>query len=234
MFSHIGRRLRAGGGPAAMLVFSLALASCSSSDSGPDFGTNNPDVVVALGDSITFGLFDTGVDGCDESLRARGGFCPRLEGMSGKTVINRGICGADSYDGVAQVSIVLDRYRPGVILIDYSPNDITNGTGALIRNLRTMVLAARSNKTVPVLGTLVPTAGEHRGWMEFIEAANPKILDLCKEQDIECADHFKAFVNDPGFIASPYALLDGDGLHPNAAGYQLMANTWLPALKRSY
>jgi lysophospholipase L1-like esterase len=234
MSSPRGRRTRPAGGLAAVLALSLALVSCSSSDPGPDFGTNDPEVVSALGDSITFGLFDTGVDTCDESLREKGGFCPRLESMSGKTVINRGTCGTDSYDGVAKITRVLDRDRPGVILIDYSPNDIFNGTEALIRNLRTMVLAAKSNKTVPILGTLTPTAGEHRGWLEFIQAANPKILDLCKEEDIECADHYEAFVDDPAFAASPYALLDGDGLHPNAFGYQLMADTWFRHLKKIY
>jgi lysophospholipase L1-like esterase len=232
-----GRRTRAAAGAlAAALALVLALGSCSSGSSStePDFGTNDPSVVVALGDSITFGLFDTGIDSCDESLRKKGGFCPRLEAAAGKTVINRGFCGANSYDGVAAIEKVLDRFRPGVILIDYSPNDLVNGTEVTISNLRTMVLAARNHKTVPILGTLVPATGAHAGWMPFIEALNPQILKLCEEEDIECADHFKAFVNDPGFKISPYTLLDGDGLHPNAAGYQLMADTWLRPLLRSY
>jgi lysophospholipase L1-like esterase len=217
-------------------ALALALASCSGGggDDEPDFGTNDPSVVVALGDSITFGLRDTGIDGCNESLRGKAGFPARLEGMSGKTVINRGICGADSYDGVGDIEVVLDRYHPGVILIDYSPNDIFNGTGVLISNLRTMIIAARANKTVPILGTLVPAVGEHSGWMNFIRAANEKILELCREEKVECADHFKAFLDDPGFQVSPYALLDGDGLHPNAAGYQVMADTWLKPLQKAY
>ena len=62
---------------------------------------------------------------------------------------------------------MLQRWRPGVILIDYSPNDIFNGSDAVIRNLRSMIAAARANKTVPILGTLVPAVGEHAGWELF-------------------------------------------------------------------
>jgi lysophospholipase L1-like esterase len=234
MFHLAGRRSRSLRGALAVAL-ALALVSCSGgSDNAPDFGTNDTSMVVALGDSITFGLFDTGVDSCDEYLRKKGGFCPRLEGMTGKTVVNRGTCGTDSYDGVAEITRVLNRYRPSVILIDYSPNDIFNGTEILISNLRTMIIAARNNKTVPILGTLTPTTGEHAGWMEFIEAANSQILALCREEKIECADHYKAFVQNSGFKTSPYFLLDGDGLHPNATGYQVMADTWNRPLRDAY
>ena len=231
MFSRTCRSIRV----IIAAVLALSLASCSGgSEDEPDFGTNDTSMVVALGDSITFGLFDTGVDTCDEYQRKKGGFCPRLEGMTGKTVVNRGACGADSYDGVAQITRVLDRYRPSVILIDYSPNDIFNGTEVLISNLRTMITAARNNKTVPILGTLTPTTGAHEGWMDFIEAANSQILALCREERIECADHYRAFVQNPGFKTSPYFLLDGDGLHPNATGYQVMADTWHRPLRDAY
>jgi lysophospholipase L1-like esterase len=237
MLRHMPRAIRAiiGG-----LAAALALASCSSSDSSaptdidPDLGTNDSSVVVALGDSITFGYGDTGISSCEDSARDDGGFCPRLQSLVGKTVINRGVCGASSYDGVDQVEEVLDRYHPGVLLIDYSPNDLFYGSETVIANLRTMITAARNNKTVPILGTLVPAVGDHKGWEPFIETVNAQILALCDEQGIECADHWKAFVNDPGFIASPYALLAEDGLHPNAAGYELMARTWRWPLLRVY
>jgi lysophospholipase L1-like esterase len=222
------------------LALALSLASCSSSGSSapedvdPDFGANDPDVVVALGDSITFGLYDKGVDSCDESERGDGGYPARLQGLVSKSVVNAGVCGENSREGASRVASVLKSYRPGVLLIDYSPNDLYLGTDALISNLRTMITAARNNGTVPILGTMVPARGEHRGWEPFIRSANAKILDLCFEQNIECADLFEAFANDPGFLESPYALLSSDGLHPNAAGYELMARTWRWPLVRVF
>jgi lysophospholipase L1-like esterase len=216
-------------------VFLLAISgSCGGSDSGPDFGTNDPELIVAMGDSITFGLYDVGVADCSESYRNAGGFCPRVQALSGKTVINEGVCGASSFDGVARVQSILQRYGPGVLLIDYSPNDMWYGTSESIANLRSMIGAAISNKTVPVVGTLIPATGEHRGWEPFIESVNERIRDLCQELDVECADHYEAFKQDPGYEISPYALLSSDGLHPNASGFEVMARTWNDALRKVY
>ena len=215
-------------------LVALGVGCSHGSDSSTDFGDNDPSIVVALGDSITFGIFDTGVDSCDESYRATAGYPPRLQALTGKTVLNKGVCGEDSSGGAARIDRVLRNTKPGVILIDYSPNDLFSGSDAVISNLREMIAAARANKTVPVLGTLVPAVGEHAGWESFIETLNPKILALCDEEKLECADHHKAFVNDPLYIETPYALLADDGLHPNAAGYALMAETWRKPMMRAY
>jgi len=223
-------------GGAAVILLAVGGSCSGSSDSGPDFGTNDPELIVAIGDSITFGFGDTGVEDCSASYRNVGGFCPRLEGLINKTVINDGICGATSGDGAANIQYLLSRRHPGVLLIDYSPNDIYNGADEVIRNLRTMINAAIANKTVPVVGTLTPAAstGPHRGWEPFIESLNSKILLLCEEMKVECADHYDAFVSDSRYAISPYALLTKDGLHPNAAGYDVMAETWRSALKKVY
>lgn len=224
----------------AALVLLVVGCGCSSSSSptvvdiDPDFGENNPSIVVAMGDSITFGKHATGVEFCDESERGIGGFCPELESLTGMTVVNEGECGEDSYGGADRVEDVLRQWRPGVLLIDYSPNDLFSGTDAVISNLRIMVEAALANNTVPILGTLVPAAGDHDGWNPFIESVNTGILALCAELNLECADHHQAFLNDPGFQASPYALLSEEGLHPNDAGYALMARTWRWPLLRVY
>jgi lysophospholipase L1-like esterase len=217
------------------VVTLLALGvGCSGGGPNTDFGDNDPDTVVALGDSITFGIFDLGVDTCDETYRSTAGYSSRLGHLTGKTVMNEGICGEQSSGGLARIESVLKQWRPGVVLIDYSPNDIFSGVDATISNLRAMIKAARANQTVPILGTLVPAVGEHAGWESFIEALNPQILALCAEEDLECADHHTAFTSDAGYIESPYALLSEDGLHPNAAGYTLMAETWRQPLMRLY
>jgi lysophospholipase L1-like esterase len=224
---------------ALTLGLAIAAAGCSSGSSGPDdvdpdFGTNDPAVVVGLGDSITFGLFDGGAQTCDEGFRATVGYCPRLANLTGKRVINEGVCGETSNGGAARVRGVLQRYKPGVLLIDYSPNDLFNGSSAVIENLRSMITAARENKTVPIIGTLVPAVGEHLGWEPFIEDVNARIRALCLQENIEYADHWQAFKNNPGFARDPYTLLSADGLHPNTAGYQLMAGTWRWPLLRVY
>ena len=73
----------------------------------------------------------------------------------------------------------------------------------VIRNLRGMIAAARANKTVPVLGTLVPAVGEHAGWERFIVALNAQILALCEEEGLQCADHHKASSTTPALSLRP-------------------------------
>jgi len=221
-------------GLAAVVLLALGAGCTGGSDSTTDFGDNDPSIVAAIGDSITFGKHDMGIDSCAHSYRATIGFCPRLQGLTGKTVFNEGECGEKSSDGLDRIDSVLQRLRPGVILIDYSPNDIVYGSDATIQNLRAMIAIARSNKTVPILGTLVPAVGDHSGWEPFIKDLNAKILALCAEEGLACADHYAAFTNDPGFMETPYALLFEDGLHPNSAGYELMAETWRRPLMRQY
>ena len=217
-----------------LLSLGVGCSHGSDSTTDTDFGNNDPSIVVALGDSITFGYGDSFVYSCSESYRGSIGFCPRLAGLTGKTVINEGRCGETSGEGLDRITSVLQRWRPGVVLLDYSPNDILNGTADVIRNLRGMIAIARANKTIPVLGTLVPEVGEHAGWEGFVVPLNAQILALCEEEGLQCADHHTAFATDPGFIASPYTLLSPDGEHPNAAGYELMAETWRMPLMRVY
>src|SRR3990172_8720041 len=85
-------------GAALALSFGACSSGSSSSapDVDPDLGVNDPSIVVALGDSITFGYDSQTVLYCSESERYEGGFCPPLQGLTGKTVINEGACGEDS------------------------------------------------------------------------------------------------------------------------------------------
>lgn len=220
------------------IALALALAGgsgCSgSSPTGADSGPNDPSIVVALGDSITFGVMDRYVEICDESHRGAGGFCPPLQTLTGKTVVNAGVCGEDSYGGVSRINGVLRLWRPGVILIDYSPNDLSNGRDVVIGNLRIMIDAARKHHAIPIIGTLTPAAGEHSELNLFIVRLNNQIRDLCSELGVECADHHTVFVHDPSFKDSPFSRLSADGLHPNHAGYALMARTWAQSLQRVY
>lgn len=234
--STLGAAIR---GIALALALVVAGGGCHSEGTSvvdeldPDH-TNDRSIILALGDSITFGVLDTNVESCDQSNRDAGGFCPPLAARLDKTVVNAGRCGDDSFGGVDRISGLLRRFRPSVILLDFSPNDLMFGSDTTINNLRIMIDAARANRTVPIIGTLVPATSIHSGWNPFIVDVNNKIRALCVEQGLECADHHTAFVNDPGFMASPDALLAEGGLHPNHAGYLLMAETWYQSVRRVY
>ncbi|MBT3294349.1 MAG: SGNH/GDSL hydrolase family protein [Verrucomicrobia bacterium] len=176
-----------------------------------DFGDNDPDLYVAMGDSITKGI----------------GVAPypaMLADLILKTVINEGISGEHAYEGAARVGAMLMQYKPGYLLILYGANDIVHreSTEDIVEDLRQIVNAARDVKAVPVLATLTPMVRSHRGFQGPVLALNARIRSLAVAEDILLVDLeavFDSFDDDE----DPYDLdeddlLQRDGLHPNETG----------------
>lgn len=207
--SSVPRRLAV-----ALVCAALAAGGCDDGDSklgdGHDFGDNNPDLHVAMGDSIT----------------RLGDYPGILAGIIGKPVVNEGVPGATSGEGAARVNSVLQRHKPGFVLIMYGANDVIHqrGTDQLVANLSAMVAAARNRKTIPVIATLTPAFGGHAFMEGGIKRANERIRQLAKQESVALADVASAFDWDP-------TLLEGDGLHPNSAGRQRIADTFAGVLR---
>lgn len=176
--------------------------------SSQDIGDNDPNRVVALGDSITEGI-----------CRPDGTPYPaRLAGLSGKNVINQGRCDERSVGGVGRIGGVLNQYKPGTIVILYGTNDALDGrsTDAVINNLRAMCNAAIANKTIPLLGTCLPIYGGRSAANSRVQAYNEAIRSLARELGIRVVDFNKEF-------GGERSLIQPDGVHPSDAGLQVMA-----------
>lgn len=193
-------------------------ATHATSSQSHDFGDNNPDVYVSLGDSITRGY---GLNNYSESYPAK------LQELLGKTVINEGISGSKSYQGASRVGRVLQRHKPGYLLTLYGVNDIgERSNDSIINSLRQIIHSAKNNKTIPVIATLTPVFGS-RGWKEpHLRDLNIKIRSLAKEEGILLADLEEAFAWDSTYLLN-------DGLHPNSKGHELMAQTFYKTLQES-
>ena len=189
-----------------------------------DFGTNNPNVFVALGDSVTEGAGDSTFDGC--FIGEFEGYPRRLQAKlpSGKRVINEGRCGEGAMHGAQRVNSVLAQYKPGYLLILYGYNDRC-ACQNIMDQLRIIIRAAKANKTIPIIGTM-------NGDNPDVESMNPMIRNLAREEGIIVADIFQAFESDSRYQQDHSALLYGDslGLHPNDAGYEVMAQAWYDAI----
>ncbi|WP_459938350.1 SGNH/GDSL hydrolase family protein [Desulfonatronum parangueonense] len=181
-----------------------------------DFGDNNPDVYLCLGDSITYGY---GLLDLSQSYPAQ------LQALLGKTVINEGISGTRSSFGAIRVNRLLDNNKPGYLLTLYGVNDIgERRNDAIVESLRQIIHAAKANKTTSVVATLTPVF-HGRAWKEpYVRDLNIRIRALAAEEGVLLADLEEAFAWDPSY------LLD-DGLHPNSLGHELMAKTFHEALK---
>ena len=197
----------------------VALAGCGSDGSGSgggntDFGSNNGQVVVALGDSIV-----AGVDGGGAPWPAR------LSGLSGKTVINAGVGGEESGGALSRCGGLLAGYKPGYLLILTGANDaiMSSSVDNAVAHIRAMVQAAKANGTVPIVATLLPMIGEHSIFDGSAQRISAGLREVASSEGVALVDLHGEF-GDAG------SLLIGDGLHPNDAGNQIIALAFNDAL----
>ena len=176
--------------------------------SNQDFGDNDPARVVALGDSITQGV----------CVPAGAPYPSRLAELSGKSVVNQGSCGERSAGGASRIGGVLNRFKPGYVVLLYGANDAIFALSGeqLVNNLRNMCNAAIANKTVPVLVTCMPMYDSHAFANGRALSYNPLIRDLGKELGVKVVDLEKEYGNNRDF-------LQRDGLHPSDSGTQVIA-----------
>ena len=177
--------------------------------------------VVFMGDSITDMW----------ALPRFGGFFP------GKPYIDRGISGQTTPQMLVRFRSDVIALQPKVVVILAGTNDIAGNTGPITLeetegNLASMAELARANGIRVVLSSVMPVSnyGHDREGNPVdmrIKRAPEKILELnawikkyAAEKGHAYLDYFSAMVDEQGLLKQE---LSEDGLHPNAAGYAVMA-----------
>jgi lysophospholipase L1-like esterase len=177
----------------------------------PELRPLGPDaVVLAFGDSLTRG---TGASS-EESYPAR------LGRLLGRSVVNAGIPGEVSVEGVRRLPNALARHRPQLVILCHGGNDLLRGhdSGQVAENLRTMVrLSREAGAEVVLLG--VPKPGVFLKPPGFY-AEVAKEFGIPYEGEI-----LKRILADPAVKADP--------IHPNGKGYGLLAEAVRGLLSRS-
>jgi lysophospholipase L1-like esterase len=176
---------------------------------------NLKDIFVAMGGSITKGYPLSNYDDC---------YVVKLSKKWGKTAVNKGATGATSSDGKSIIESILSQYNPRYLTLYYGTNDIGYYNNDLIvNNLRFIITKAKGNGTIPVVATLGPFLGQS-AWRQPIAAElNKKIRQMAVEMGIACAD-LEAALNGNS------AYMNADGMHPNSAGHQVIADAFYKAL----
>ncbi len=202
----------------ATLAAAAALVTfCGCEDDGGggdhDFGDNDPNLVICVGDSITQGY------ACDGAP-----YPSQLAAMSGKQVRNLGIGGAESGVGASRISSQLS-CKPGYVCILYGANDAIcgGGAGGAKENIRAIISACKKNKSVPIVATTPPMIGEHGIFNDAAKSINEAIRAVAGEEGVGLVDLYGAFGSGEAYLVS-------DGLHPNAAGAELIARKFNGAL----
>lgn len=200
-------------------VISLLVAGCEegrqSPGDGHDFGANSPGVVVAFGDSITRGD-QNGVSAPYPSI---------LASLTGRTVVNAGVGGEQSEEGVQRVSSVLSGNNPGYLLILFGANDLLHGQSPsyIVGNIRTIAETARAAQTIPIIATMTPTTGTYEGMTPTIATINSMLRAMAATDDYYIADLGAGLGNSASYLLP-------DGLHPNQAAHDVMARIFANVL----
>jgi lysophospholipase L1-like esterase len=179
---------------------------------------------IALGDSITYGVLA-------RTWYPDKGYVPRLEillktWIDGARVLNRGVPGEQTWEGLARLDDVLQESGSKYILIMEGTNDMTGGipseTAAF--NLEEMVKKCLDTGVFPLVATVIPRSDSL--WNQRVKLPTLELNQLIRQMilsySLPLVDQYDVFTGYPeGYLA-----LFSDGAHPNETGYQLMAEAW--------
>jgi lysophospholipase L1-like esterase len=168
------------------------------------------DVVVAFGDSITFG---TGAEP-QESYPAV------LEQMIGRRVINAGVPGEITAEGLSRLPQILESEKPALLILCHGGNDHLRqlNRGQAADNIREMIHLARQRGTAVAL---IAVPG-----FSLSVSPEPMYKDIAKEFKIPLEEKTLSDILADNSLKSDY-------IHPNAAGYRHLAEAVASLLKKS-
>ncbi len=180
------------------LLFILIFLIACSKQEPKNYPNSNTDI-IAFGDSLTYG-----------KGAARNETYPAyLSEMLGREVINLGISGDTSAQGLARINEIKE-YSPYMVLIEFSANDFFRKIPKerTEQNLREIV---RQVQSMGAIAVLVDTGGAYP-----MEAYTKIQKQIAKEYNT-------LFV--PAIMDGIYSKksLKSDQVHPNADGYKIVA-----------
>jgi len=151
------------------------------------------------------------------------------EMFPGKAYVGRGISGQTTPQMLVRFRQDVIALKPAVVVILAGTNDIAGNTGpstqAMIEdNLVSMVQLAKANGIAVVLSSVLPASdypwrpGQNPG--PTIAALNDWMRGYADQAGVVYLDYYSAMVDDRLGLR---AELSRDGVHPNEAGYRIMA-----------
>jgi len=190
-----------------VIIIFCVLASCSKPKLPPLAGDA---VILAFGDSLTFG---TGAEVTDS-------YPAVLEKMIGRRVINYGIPGEVTAEGLSRLPEILEREKPALMILCHGGNDQLRHLNLeqTADNIRKMIQLAR-DKNVAVVLIAVPAPG-------LTLSPPPLYRKIAKKMSVPIEENILSDVLAKNSFKS-------DLIHPNAAGYRMMAES-IAALLRQY
>jgi lysophospholipase L1-like esterase len=192
-----------------LLFFSIILfAGCDSGSKISPLGQNA--VVLAFGDSLTYGTGASNEQSYPEVLAS----------LMNRTVINVGVPGEISADGLKRLPAMLEKHDPSLVILCHGGNDFLRRLDESLttRNLEAMVeLIQARGADVVLVG--VPKLGFGLDLPRFYET-------LAEERAIPFEGEILLDLLGDNSMKS-------DAIHPNAKGYRLMAEAIYEVTKKA-
>lgn len=191
-----------------LALFMILMFVVKSGDHTDKQPLSKESTILAFGDSLTAGYgAPSGKD-----------YPSQLQRLSGIKVINAGISGEVSAEGLKRLPELLQRYKPQVVILCHGGNDILRKKSIyqLEENLRKMIILIQ-NSGAEILFVAVPNLG---------------LLGLSPLSQYEVlADEYKLMFAD-NLLSDVLGnnQLKSDTIHPNDQGYKVMAQRFYKIL----
>lgn len=157
-------------------------------------------VVLAFGDSLTYGI----------GAEREASYPAILERLIRRKVVNAGVPGELTSQGLERLPAVLEQYRPALVILCHGGNDLLQKSGEdqAADNIRSMIRLARERGAeVALIG--VPRPGLLLSPARFYP-------EIARELNIPYEGDILADILSKGPLKS-------DTIHPNAEGYRKLA-----------
>ncbi len=172
-------------------------------------------VVLALGDSLTAGA----------GVAPEQAWPALLAQKTGWVVINGGVSGDTSAQGLQRLPHLLDEHQPALVLVALGGND-------MLRRLP-------PEQTTANLRQIIKLSKAHGAQVVLLATPNPSLMGAVF-QHLSAPDFYRTLARDeqvrliedaiPAVLSDP--ALKGDPLHPNAAGHTQLADKIFGELKQ--
>lgn len=155
------------------------------------------------------------------------------EAFPGKPYINRGIGGQTTSQMLVRFRQDVINLQPKAVVILAGTNDIAGNSGPIVNddieaNLASLAELARTHNIRVIFSSVLPVHNYTpksqdffaQRPMERILGLNRWLKQYCAANNLTYLDYFSAVMDDKGLLKGDLA---DDGLHPNKAGFALMA-----------
>ncbi len=194
-----------------VLILSLLLAACSGSD-GPRLSPLSDDaVILAFGDSLTFGT----------GTKKESSYPSLLQQLSRRQVINAGIPGDITAGGLERLAETIEEFQPQLLILCLGGNDMLRQKAVteIENNLEKIVTRSRE------LGVPVVLLGVPRPAIFGLESAD-FYYTLAERMKLPLeAEIIPEVLSD--------RKLKSDQIHPNTEGYRLIAEAVFNKLRET-